>query len=39
MSGAHLGLFVDDLVTVFSCGALEKFGDGVGEVSIVAVVP
>jgi hypothetical protein len=32
-SGDHLGLLVDDLVTVLGCGASEKLGDGVGEVS------
>jgi hypothetical protein len=35
-SGAHLGLLVDDLVTMLGCGALEKLVDGVGEVNVVA---
>jgi hypothetical protein len=37
-SGAHLRLLVDDLVTMFGCGASEKIGDSVGEVSVVAAV-
>jgi hypothetical protein len=33
-TGAHLGLLDDDLAVAFGCGALEKIGDGVGEVNI-----
>jgi hypothetical protein len=38
-SGAHLGLVVDNLVMGIGCGASERFGDGVGEVNVVAGVP
>jgi hypothetical protein len=34
--GAHHGLLVDDLVMVFGCSVLEKLGEVVGEVKIVA---
>jgi hypothetical protein len=35
-TGAHLGLLVDDLAVVLSCGASERLVDVVGEVNIDA---